>query len=213
MITISDLPNIVVRDRGSGLAADDLGLQAVEVGDFIVGKPAKVHDMSRVGLGHRQIGQSDLVEIGVAPRPKHIAPSAVQRIGRLLALRQPIAKGVQGCGRIGQGGGVAGIFIVGLPRRNMRFCRSARQGGDDLGASGTVGAVAGVQSTTFRPAAPKVSMARVKPAPIIRTGRRLHPRPSQAEFGHAHGSFNALRFGSMFGEPANAKATLHIHDL
>ena len=73
-----------------------------------------------VRLGHRQVRQADVVEIGVLHRPEHIAPGPVQGLGRLVALRQPVLKGRAGGVGVAERRRVAGIFVVRLPGRHMR---------------------------------------------------------------------------------------------
>ena len=69
--------------------------QPVEGDDLVGGKAAEIHRMGRVRLGHGEVGQVDLVEFGVVHRPEHVAPGPVQRVGGLVALREPVAEGLR----------------------------------------------------------------------------------------------------------------------
>jgi hypothetical protein len=143
MVEIGDLAHVVMRDGRCGMFADDLGLQPVERGHLVTGKAAVGHHMGGVRFGHGQVGQVDLVETGIIHRPEHIAPRTVQRLRRLIALRQPVAEGAGGGGRIGQHGIMASIFVVGLPRGHERVAAIAfGHCRHDARAFGAIGAVA-----------------------------------------------------------------------
>ena len=132
MVKIGDLAHVVVGNGVITVFADDVGLQPVETDHLVAGKASVGHNMGRVRLGYRQVRQVYVVKTVVIHRPEHIAPSPVQRIRRLIALRQPIAEGMGRCGGIRQRGVVAGIFIVGLPGRHKRIAAIPRShfGGD-----------------------------------------------------------------------------------
>ncbi len=88
------------------------------------------------------VRQADVAPIGVVHGPEHVAPGAVQRIWRLVALGQPVAESVLGRVRVGQGGGVAGVFVVGLPGGDMRVLAiTLGQSGNDLGTFGAIAAM------------------------------------------------------------------------
>ena len=143
MIKIGDLAHVIMRNRIGAVFADDVGLQAVEADHFIGCKAAVRHHMGGIGFGYRQVGQVYSVKTVIIHRPEHIAPSPVQRIRRLIALRQPIAESLRCGGGIRQGCVVTGIFIVGLPSGHMGIAAIAYgHRRCDLDTFGAVGAVA-----------------------------------------------------------------------
>ena len=145
VIEAGDAAHVVVRDRRGGMLAEDLHLQPVEAGNLVAGKAVKIHHMRRVRLGHGQVRQADVVEAVIVHRPEHIAPGPVQRLRRLVFLRQPLAEGVQRGGRIAERGVMAGVFVIGLPGAQMRVGAVAfGQRGDDAGAFDAIAAVAEV---------------------------------------------------------------------
>ena len=143
MIEIGDLAHVVMADRRRAMFAQNLDLQAVKAYDLIAGKAAMRHDMRGVCFGHGQVWQRNLVKAGIIHRPEHIAPSTVKRLRRLIFLRAPVTKGLRGRLRIRQHRVMAGIFVIGLPSRNMAVLAiTFRHRGDDARAFSTIGAVA-----------------------------------------------------------------------
>ncbi len=120
MVERDDPAHVVVGDRCAGMPADDVDLQAVEAHHLIGGKPAEIHGMRRVGLGHRQVRQLNLVEAGIVHRPEDVAPGPIERVRRLVLLRQPVAEGGGRRRRVAERGIVAAVFVVGLPGRDVR---------------------------------------------------------------------------------------------
>ena len=140
MVEIGDLAHVVMGDGVIRMSADDRGLHPVEFDHHVRSKATKSHLMRRVRLGHGQVRQADLVKAGIVHRPEHIAPGAVQGLRRLVTLGEPVAKGLQRHGRIGQNRVVAGIFVIGLPGGDMRVAAIAPR--ENLGDAGAFGAVA-----------------------------------------------------------------------
>ena len=115
--------------------AKDIHLQLVELRHHPRCEAAIIHPVRRVRLGHCQVRQFHLVKAAILHRPEDISPGPVQRVGRLIALRQPVTKGGEVGRSIGNGRVVAAIFIVRLPADDSRM--GAEAAGHQTGDAGT----------------------------------------------------------------------------
>ncbi len=125
MIERRDPPHVVVDQWRVGMFAQFVHLCLVE-GDHLIRAIAPESKLMRVvGFGHRQIGQVDLIKRVIVHRPEHVPPRTVQRIGGLVFLREPVLKPFARRIRVTQRCVVAVVFIVDLPRSDMRVAAIA----------------------------------------------------------------------------------------
>ena len=93
MIELGEEAHEIMRDVPPRRAfADDLHLHRVERCDLIGRVAAERQPVRRIGFGHRQIGQVDLVEAAILHRPEDIAPCGIERVDAGVSLRQPAAE-------------------------------------------------------------------------------------------------------------------------
>jgi hypothetical protein len=112
----------VVRDRPAWrMRTDDLDLHAVVARDLIRCEAPVVEPVRRMRLGDGRHRRVDLVEAAVLHAPEHRAPRAVQRIDRLIARLQPLAKPQHRRPRIADHRLMATELVIGLPVRNGRM--------------------------------------------------------------------------------------------
>ena len=144
MVERDEAAHEVVRDRHAGrMRADNIGLEPVEGDDLVRRITLEVHHMRRVRFGHGEVRQADLLEGTVLHRPEDVAPCAVERVGRLVFLCQPVAEPFERRARIAFDRVVTTVFIVGLPGRERRMVAVALcQVGDDTGAFAAIALVA-----------------------------------------------------------------------
>ena len=114
------------------MLAQDGGLHPVVGGDLLRRKPPEIEPCRGVGLRHRQMRQSHVVERRQFHRPEHIAPGLVQLVRRLVARPQPRFESGEVMRTPGFDRVVAAIFIVGLPALQRRMvAERLRQQRDD----------------------------------------------------------------------------------
>ena len=120
MIEIRDAPHVIMRHRSLGMRLDNVRLHPVKRDHLIRGIAPESEAMRRVWLCHSEVRQADLIKAIVFHRPEHIAPHLIQRLNCAIAVRQPGLKPVARCIGIGNRRVVTAVFIVRLPRCNVR---------------------------------------------------------------------------------------------
>ena len=111
----------VVDDRGIGVPADLVALHPVETHHLVGAEPAEREDMGRIRLGHGAPRQADPVDPVVLHGPEHVPPCAIQGVGRLVALRAPLAERGARAFRVADRGVVAAVLVVRLPCDHVRI--------------------------------------------------------------------------------------------
>ncbi len=90
MIEFGEKPHEIMGDGASGGSrTDDRHLRRVERCNLIGRIAAERQPVRRIGFGHRQIGQIDLVERAIFHRPEDIAPCRIEPDDAGVALGQP----------------------------------------------------------------------------------------------------------------------------
>ena len=133
VIEVAERAHEIMQDRCvRRMTPDDLRLPSVEGDDLIGRETLKIQQMRRIGLGHGQIRQLDLVEASTAPSTRRHCPRLRSACRSSDISPRTIAEMPQRGRRIAFHRVVAAIFIVGLPGRDAGMtAESSRQMLDD----------------------------------------------------------------------------------
>ena len=115
----------VVDDRGVGVPANLVALDAVEAHHLIGAEPAERQHVGGVRFGHGAHRQPDLVEAAVVHGPERVPPRAVQGVDGPVAVRAPLPERAGRILRVADRGAVAVVLVVGLPGDDVRVAAVA----------------------------------------------------------------------------------------